>query len=611
MRTDPALRPREPLSAAIKYNPHLWGPDELRAIFVVRQTDLAQITEQIVASPRDQVPQHLLISGHRGMGKSTLLHRLALAVNETPELAAQWLPLIFPEEQYTVSNLGEFWLNVLDALADALERAGAQLAELALLDAEIQRIADLPRDQIETQAQDFLTGWIEQHQRGLILLVDSSDQLMDALIQGEGKAGKGDASALWRLRRTLSNQKGLFWIGASYQALEASHQYQDAFHDFFALHELRPLTAAEMRAALLALARQFGVGTSLTGEAAEAEMARRLDRRPERLHTLRLLSGGNPRASTALYELFSSGGDERLQSDLERLLDSMTPLYKARMEALSEQPRKLFAHLMEHWHPLGVKELARESGIAATTVSGQLTRLEVEGLIHKAPLAGKTKRNGYQASERLFNIWYLMRLGTRRIRQRLTWAVEFMRMWFSREELGDLAGLREGSHDEAEAAYRQAIALDEQDAWPWANLARLYAMLGRPEAAATAYREALRRIPDDAQAGEGRELRLQAHLWLGNRDSARLVLDALAVTASAGEQEAFYRVREQCWESAQIGLASSLADIMEASPYADFLLPFALALRAWANGETPVGAAPEILALANEILDEIRARQPA
>ncbi len=109
-----------PLSSTVKYNPHLWGDDELRAIFVVRQPELESLVGAVRASRADSVPQHILITGHRGMGKSTLLRRVALAVRDDAELSQSWLALSFPEEQYTVSNLTELWRNVLDSLADAL-----------------------------------------------------------------------------------------------------------------------------------------------------------------------------------------------------------------------------------------------------------------------------------------------------------------------------------------------------------------------------------------------------------------------------------------------------------------------------------------------------------
>lgn len=438
------------LNAALKYNPHLWGPDELRAIFVVRGADLEHVLQALHSTVAEDVPQHLLITGHRGMGKSTLLQRLALAIADDPQLSRQWLALTFPEEQYTIHTLAEFWRNVLDALADALERAGADQTDLADLDQQIGRLGQLPLPQREEAALILLQRWIADHGRGLVLLVDSSDQLLNSLAQAESKNTPASGTALWRLRKTLSHQAGLFWIGASYQALESQHQYQDAFHDFFQLHELLPLKTVEMRTALLALARRFGAGRGLQGAAAEAEMARILDSRPERLEALRLLSGGNPRTTVTLYELFAAGGDDSVQADLKRLLDIMTPLYKARMESLAEQPRKLLAHLMENWHPMAGQDLAQQAGIAKTTVSGQLSRLESEGLVEKARLAGRGKRSGFQVSERLFNIWYLMRYGSRRIRQRLAWLVQFMRLWFSRDELCGLAHQRAQRHGRGE-----------------------------------------------------------------------------------------------------------------------------------------------------------------
>lgn len=93
--------------------------------------------------------------------------------------------------------------------------------------------------------------------------------------------------------------------------------------------ELRPLQVAEMRQAMLALARTFGAGRGLTGEAGEQEMARTLDARPERLKALRAITGGNPRTTVMFYELFATGGADDVHSDLRRLL----------------------AHLLGHWAP--------------------------------------------------------------------------------------------------------------------------------------------------------------------------------------------------------------------------------------------------------------------
>jgi Tfp pilus assembly protein PilF/DNA-binding transcriptional ArsR family regulator len=572
-----------------------------------------------------------------------------------------------------------------------------------------------------------------------VLLIDSTDLLFANLAGSEpsGKANKnGGATALWRLRKILSHTPEFFWIGGSYQALESTNLYGDAFFDFFQLIELRPLSIVEMQDTLKALASTFGAGRQLKGEAAEAEMMRDLNAHPERLRAMRQLTGGNPRTTIMLYELFAAGGDDSVRSDLERLLDILTPLYKARLEALADQPRKIMAHILEYWAPVTANKLAEISNLAVTSVSAQLSRLEQEGFIEKVKMPG-TKRQGYQASERFFNIWYLMRNAPRSLRLRLTWLVEFMRLWYSPDELHGLAMGRMNNHrsgqqcssgdleysravafalppnsarrrqldgsvyfaakcggleselfdlegddhdymvqeeylveeeicrkaieqypdnanacnnlgnilqdhlaryEEAEQAYRQAIAIEPRNAILWSNLGDLLQYrLARYEEAEQAYRQAttfdtkyiypaanLARLL--AQQGKKTEasdyfrktleladskehyLLLQAHCWLGNRDLAMQSLNALAKAASTGDNYMFSLLKEQTRRSYTLGLSDFLTDLMSASPYADFLQPFSLALKA-ANGdeEALLGVVAEIRVMAEEVLEFIRA----
>jgi len=451
------------IGAAAKYNPHLWGAEELRNIFVARQNELAQILQALRNTSPNTVPQHLLITGQRGMGKTTLLQRTALAVEDDEALNKLWMPLRFPEEQYTVSTTGEFWLNVLSALADALERQGLPTAEM---DAQLLQTTNLPGEQREELTLRLIKQWCQSAQKRLVLLIDSTDLLFANLAGGEpsSKASKNaGATALWRLRKILSHTPEFFWIGGSYQALESTNLYGDAFFDFFQLIELRPLSVIEMQDTLKALASTFGAGRQLKGEAAEAEMMRVLNAHPERLRAMRQLTGGNPRTTIMLYELFAAGGDDSVRSDLERLLDILTPLYKARLEALADQPRKIMAHILEYWAPVTANKLAEISNLAVTSVSAQLSRLEQDGFIEKVKMPG-TKRQGYQASERFFNIWYLMRNAPRSLRLRLTWLVEFMRLWYSPDELHGLAMERMNNHrsglqcSSSDLEYSRAVA---------------------------------------------------------------------------------------------------------------------------------------------------------
>jgi Flp pilus assembly protein TadD len=458
------------IQAVAKYNPHLWGPEELKAIFVVRQRELALLHDAIKRAQQGHAPQHILLIGQRGMGKTTLLQRIALQIEEDDTLNQDWLALRFPEEQYTVSNLAELWGNVLGALADTLE---AQGKSTLLIDQNLLLLDSLPVEQREKRTLDLINQWCEENKQRLLLLIDSTDMLFDNL--SENKKSKKDASSLnlWRLRKTLQSNPNLFWLGGSYQALEASDLYHDAFQDFFQLVELKPLTLEEIRQAMRAMARTFGTGRGITGAAAEKEIMQALTERPERLKTLRQLTGGNPRTTVMLFELFAAGGSDQVRSDLERLLDMMTPLYKARLEVMPDQQRKILAHIMESWQPISLGELAKVSGLENTRASPQLVRMEKDGLVIKAPLPN-TSRSGYQAAERFFNIWYLMRNAPRRLKLRLAWLVEFMRLWYNHDELEQIAHQRMKTHSHGntrldDLEYSRAIA----SAMPSGNQTRL------------------------------------------------------------------------------------------------------------------------------------------
>ncbi len=450
------------IGAVAKYNPHLWGPEELKAIFVARQQELALLTQAIRDAEPESSPQHILLIGQRGMGKTTLLQRIALQVEEDEALSKDWLALRFPEEQYTVNNLAELWGNVLGALADALEAKGESTV---MIDQNLLILESLPVEQREQQTLALINQWCEEYQQRLLLLIDSTDLLFDNL--NDSKKSQKDAVSvnLWRLRNTLQNNPNLFWLGGSYQALEGSDLYHDAFQDFFQMVELKPLTLEEIQQAMRAMARAFGTGggsEGAAGDAAEAQINKALTERPERLKTLRQLTGGNPRTTVMLFELFASSGNNQVRSDLERLLDMMTPLYKARLEALADQQRKLIAHIMETWQPVSLGELAKISGMANTKISPLLIRMEKDGLIIKTPLPN-TSRAGYQAAERFFNIWYLMRNAPRRLKLRLAWLVEFMRMWYKPDELETIANQRMRRHSKGrpeldDLEYSRAVA---------------------------------------------------------------------------------------------------------------------------------------------------------
>lgn len=404
-----------PLHGLAIYNPQLLSRDELLCSFVAREEQLDRIMAALRREAAGQ-PQHHLVVGSRGMGKTTLLTRLRYAIEEDATLAGNCLPVLFPEEQYNIGNLADFWLNCVDALADVLE-SRREVEMLAGLDREIARIHKLPAEEERRRlGLQMLCSLAARLDRRLVLLVDNVDMVLDRIDEEE-----------WALREVLSSEASIQLIGATSASLESHYRHDRAFYDFFRVHRLEGLTEEET----------FTVLRKLATASRSERVGRLLDEQPARIRTIRLMSGGNPRTIVLLFTLLEQGTDGDVRTDLERLLDLCTPLYKHRIEALSPQVQQILDALAMHWHPTTSAELAMATHLKVNAVSSQLERLVKDGVIEKVSLPGKS-RLGYQIAERFFNIWCLMR-ASRRVRRRLVWLVEFLRLMFGGEELSRLA----------------------------------------------------------------------------------------------------------------------------------------------------------------------------
>jgi DNA-binding MarR family transcriptional regulator len=425
----------EPLARMTVYNPALLKKEALIAQFIARRSLLDHLVGELRRSGKTGYQHHLII-GPRGSGKTTLLRRLRYAIEDDPELYSHWLPLVFPEEQYNISRLSDLWVNCLDALSDTLERVNRK-DESESLD---QRIDELPADDEKRRAQaalDLLVGWAKKEGRGLVLLFDNSDLLFDRL--------KSDH---WLIREVLSADNRLLFIGVTNAPIKATYDHEGAFFDFFKIHEMRGLTDQETREVIFNLARLRHT----------PHVIETLEREPGRIRALNLLTGGNLRTIVVLYQALARGKDDSIRADLEQLLDQYTPLYKHRFESLSAQSQQVVDALALNWDPATAAELAEKLRMETNTVSAVLNRLDNDGIVEKVP-SPPGEKMFFQITERFFNIWYLMR-ASRRVRRKLIWLVEFLKMFYGDKELYRRARhlVREPPH-EGDKSQRAELAL--------------------------------------------------------------------------------------------------------------------------------------------------------
>ena len=368
------------------YNPAHLTRDELKASFVAREDTLAELLRVI----REQTPgrpcQHMMLIGARGMGKTTLGLRFLYAIEEDPDLHERWQPVAFHEESYGIGSLADFWIHALRHLTRATgESRWEQRAE-----ALVANEADQERAAAYALAE--LTDFNRESERRLIMFVENFDSIVAQI---------HDERQIHSLRATLIERPEILLLGSANAYFESIGGYGEPLYEFFRVVKLEGIGEEEARRILEAAASAEG----------RPEVSESLNVEQGRLETIRRLTGGNPRLLALGCRLLIESPLGSAVEDLERLIDEQTPYFKARIEDLPGQARKVFHCLSEGWKPLLAKEVAAAANLSSSHASAQLKQLVEKGYVREVQLSGST-RTRYDVRDRFYSIYYLLRFSS-------------------------------------------------------------------------------------------------------------------------------------------------------------------------------------------------------
>ena len=410
------------------YNPAQLSSNELKASFIARQETLEEL-HRIIREEKPARPcQHFLLIGPRGMGKTTLGLRFLLSIEEVSEFAASWQPVAFNEESYGIGDLADFWLTALDHLSRATDEP--RWAERA--DAIREDENDPERQAVYARAA--LRDFHQESGKQLILFVENLDVILGQL---------GNERDVHTLRASLIERSDILLVGSANTVFDAIRGHGQPFYEFFQLFILEGLGPEDTHRMIESYAD--GNGTS--------DLPEILRRERGRLETVRRLTGGNPRLLVLACRMLIDSPLGSPLEDLERLIDEQTPYFKARIEELPVQGRRVFHCLAAGWRPMLAKEVAVASKLSSSHASAQLRQLVDKGYAREIRLP-REKRVRYEVSDRFYNIYYLLRC-SRTGRHRLERLVHFLHDLF-------------GRFAESEVACRKATELEPTNASAWA-----------------------------------------------------------------------------------------------------------------------------------------------
>jgi len=390
-----------------KYTPDEMPQEEFLERFVVRNEIFDDVFSDIQSSDYKVANQHYIIVGQRGQGKTTLLRKLQIEVENDKKLEKFLIPVKFAEEQYQIRSLSRLWEEVADYLQSLHEEVFPHV-----LDEMEEHFDD---EDYELKAFSYLEYALKKKKKKLLLLIDNIDELIGKLNEKEQR----------RLREILLSSSSFRIIGGSTKMLEQHYDYGKPFYEFFKIIKLKGFNKEES----IAFLRSIGKGEQ------KERMEEIIKTNPARIETLRQLTGGVPRTLVMLFDIFLDEGGNAFD-DLLKVLDEATPLYKHRIDELPTQLQEIVHTIAINWDGMYTAEIAKKTRLSTKVISAQLGKLEKYDII-ESEVAGKNKI--YKIKERFFNIWYLMRFGRKKDRQRVEWLVRFLESWCTQEELAERA----------------------------------------------------------------------------------------------------------------------------------------------------------------------------
>ena len=393
-----------------KYNPGFLTDDELVVSFCVRTGEFESIVDMLRECTGSANPHQIAI-GPRGSGKTSLLLRVAVEVSRDAELRSGFFPIVFAEESYEVASAGEFWLECLSRLADQMPR-GEDAPDLHRTYEHLRTIQD---DQILAElCLGALLDFSDREGKRLVLMVENLNMMFRDM---------ADSEAGWRLRKILQTEPRIILLASATSRFDEIDNPDHALYDLFRVLMLHPLDTKECAA----------LWEAVSGKCPP----------PETIRSLEILTGGSPRLIAIVARFGAGRSFPELMAELLDLVDDHTEYFKSHIESLPAQERRVYLALADLWKPATTKEISARTRLETSKCSAQLTRLIERGVVQV--MGGTARRKQYYLTERLYNIYYLLRR-SRGQDSLIKALIQFMESYYSGTELRDI-----GAHIAREA----------------------------------------------------------------------------------------------------------------------------------------------------------------
>ena len=348
--------------------------DELiQSLSTGRVNELKFATEIIENNMKgEQPPQHILLVGPRGSGKSFFLRLLQIELKKNKNITCS----LFPEEQNNFFQPIDFLLGIQEFV-----EGNKSTSFIARWESE-------SHEKWQSQIRVLNNTVKERKLQHLVIGVENFDLLL-------GKGGAFETKKdQFALREFLTETPWLTLVATTlYPDINA--QYQKALFHAFAKHELNPWQDIHHQAYLTKR-------TQIEGYQPAAAISQ------AQLLALTRFTGGSPRITVIMADILSQDKIDTTAQTLEHTIDILTPFYQDLLNRIPTKSRLLFDALIRGGEPCSQSNLAKRVGTTQNAISRSFNWLITHQYLSVDIPKGE-KQHLYSVRDRLFAHYYRIR----------------------------------------------------------------------------------------------------------------------------------------------------------------------------------------------------------
>lgn len=388
-----------------RFNPYYMSDDMVLKLNTGRDRELDFVLKTIEANTRgDQSPQHVLIHGPRGSGKSFFLRLVQIGLRERENTAF----CLFSEEQSNLFQPADLLIAIRNYMA-GIEQTRAiavwQSGGREEWDREARKLEELAANNPGTH---------------IVIGLENFDLLL-----GSGGAFENREDQ-FLLRQFLTEKKWLTMIATTLYPDLDTHYEKALFHSF-AKYELRPWEENDHQQYL---ARRMQLESKKPESMTQAQ-----------IKALTRFTGGSPRITVIMVDVLSYNQLESATATLETTIDMLTPFYQDLLNRIPTKSKLLFDALIRGGEPCSQSEIAARVGATQNMISRSFNWLVTHQYLAVDTPKGE-RQKFYSVRDRLFAHYYWMRhIQDKSITSLLPVMSEFLTTFFSTKELREHADL--------------------------------------------------------------------------------------------------------------------------------------------------------------------------